>query len=180
MPSIAAFMAEGLEMTQDLAKRREAQALARIAELEAENRQLTERNTQLGQHYEEMSDRWITACSHRSEALTDVIRERSRQITEEGYTQEHDDRHVYGELGLAAALYALPYEARVGGEDLIKQDDHIGLDMALELACGWSLKPEADVRKRLVKSAALVVAEIERLDRKAAEQSAKNVGENVG
>lgn len=72
-----------------------------------------------------------------------------------------------GELGLAAALYLLPYEATVGGEKLLKQDDFIRLDMILELTCGWSLKPIIDRRERLVQGVAFGLAEIERLDRAA-------------
>lgn len=100
-----------------------------------------------------------------SHACADVLTERRRQIKAEGWTPEHDDSHTLGELGLAAALYALPYDARVGGEALIEQAAHIQLDMALEIACGWTIKPEADPRKRLVKAGALILAEIERLDR---------------
>lgn len=100
-----------------------------------------------------------------SDAARDVLAERRRQIEAEGWSIEHDDRHTLGELGLAAALYALPYDAKVRGEELITQDCFIGLDMALEISCGWSLKPEPNARRRLVKSGALIVAEIERLDR---------------
>lgn len=112
-----------------------------------------------------------------TKAAQDVLAERARQISVEGWTPEHDDGHTLGELGLAAALYALPYEAQVDGKPLLKQDDHIGLDMVLELACGWPSKPELDVRRRKVKAAALLLAEIERLDRaeslaRAAEASA--------
>ena len=103
----------------------------------------------------------------RSQAVADVLAERRRQVEAEGWTLEHDDGHSLGEFGLAAALYALPYDARVGGEPLIEQDHHIGLDMALEIACGWRLKPDTDPRRRLVKSGALILAEIERIDRAA-------------
>src|SRR4051794_28113659 len=34
--------------------------------------------------------------------------ERRRQITQEGWTSEHDDQHDSGEMALAAALYASP------------------------------------------------------------------------
>lgn len=89
-----------------------------------------------------------------------VLMERQRQISAEGWSTAHDDHHVLGELGLAAALYALPYES-----GMLEQDDFIGLRMLLELSFGWDLKPEPDQRKRLVKAAALILAEIERLDR---------------
>lgn len=102
-----------------------------------------------------------------SHACADVLAERRRQVEAEGWTPEHDDSHTLGELGLAAALYALPYDARVGGEALIEQAAHIQLDMALEIACGWTIKPEPDPRKRLVKAGTLILAEIERFDRAA-------------
>lgn len=42
-------------------------------------------------------------------AGTELIRiERERQISEEGYTTEHDDSHDKEELALAAACYAAP------------------------------------------------------------------------
>lgn len=112
----------------------------------------------------------------RSKAADDVLAERRRRVEAEGWTPAHDDGHSLGELGLAAALYALPYDARVGGEPLIEQDHHIGLDMALEIACGWSLKPDTDPRRRLVKSGALILAEIERRDRLPAPPSSSGQG----
>lgn len=101
-------------------------------------------------------------------AVTDVTAERMRQISEEGWTPDHDDSHDLGELGLAAALYALPYEAEVAGEKLLEQDDFIRLDIVLTNACNWNLKPDGDRRRRMVKAGALILAEIERLDRRAA------------
>lgn len=97
-----------------------------------------------------------------NKAFQDVMAERRRQIEAEGWTTEHDDQHADGELALAAALYAIPYQ--MPG---LKQDDHIGLDMLLELGFDFKVKPEADYRKRLVKAGALLLAEIERLDRAA-------------
>lgn len=37
-----------------------------------------------------------------------IAAERQRQITEEGWTPEHDDGHDSGELAMAAACYAAP------------------------------------------------------------------------
>lgn len=91
-------------------------------------------------------------------AWVDVLAERQRQVAAEHHLPDHDDRYVLGELGLAAALCAIPYEAEIVGEKLIEQDDHIALDMALEIACGWAIKPEPDVRRRKVKAAALLIA----------------------
>lgn len=101
----------------------------------------------------------MTAAAH------EVLAERQRQISVEGYTVRHDDHHTLGELGLAAALYAIPYDAKKGGEALLADDEIAALDLALQLSCGWQLKPEPDARKRLIKAGALILAEIERLDR---------------
>lgn len=92
--------------------------------------------------------------------IEEIVAERRRQINAKGYTQEHDDEHANGEIALAAALYAIPYH-----NPKIKQDDYIGLQMALEIGTGWNLKPDTYLRRRLIKAAALIVAEIERLDR---------------
>ncbi|PPQ34748.1 hypothetical protein SAMN06265338_1404 [Rhodoblastus acidophilus] len=112
------------------------------------------------------ADRLITGAAwsldQTSPAVRDVLSERQRQISVEGWTPEHDDGHKLGELGLAGALYALPYDS-----GLITQDDHIALDIALDVGCGWDVKPEPDKRLRLVKAGALILAEIERLDRAA-------------
>jgi len=99
--------------------------------------------------------------------VVDVLAERRRQVERKGWTPEHDDGHTLGELGLAAALYALPYEAKIAGETLLDQDSFIGLAIALEVAAEFHLKPEEDVRRRKVKAAALLLAEGERIDRAA-------------
>jgi hypothetical protein len=93
-----------------------------------------------------------------------IAAERERQIGI-GYTPEHDDEHDLGELGLAAALYALPYDAKVGNEPLLKQDDFIGLHIALETGCNFFVDPEPDKLRRLAKAGALIAAEIDRVIR---------------
>ena len=97
--------------------------------------------------------------------IEEIAAERRRQIEVEGFTAEHDDEHSLGEMALAAALYALPYEAKLGGEPLITQDDFIGLDTALSIGCKFDVKPIPNRRRRLVVATALIVAEIERIDR---------------
>lgn len=73
--------------------------------------------------------------------------ERIRQIKEEGYSAEHDDEFVHGDLAMAAAVYACP-----GVEKII-------------WPFGGSPKFK-DKRSNLIRAAALIVAEIERLERK--------------
>lgn len=92
----------------------------------------------------------------------DVIAERFRQVSREGWTAAHDDGHSHGELAKAAASYA--YNAAEG--DLGRRWN------AGQPPVVWpwdreSWKP-TDRRRDLVKAAALILAEIERLDRLAA------------
>jgi hypothetical protein len=94
-----------------------------------------------------------------------IAAERKRQLGVKGYTPEHDDEHDLGELALAAALYALPYDAQVGNEPLLKQDDYIALHIALETGCNFFVDPEPDKLKRLAKAGALIAAEIDRVRR---------------
>lgn len=100
-----------------------------------------------------------------SQAALDVLAERQRQISAEGYTPEHDDDHKRGELAMAAALYAIPYESH-----MLSDSEVLPLHMALELSTNWTVKPEPDKRKRRVKAAALLLADIERMDRAAAKE----------
>lgn len=109
--------------------------------------------------------RWNTRVNPRDAVLASIVAERQRQIEAEGYTPEHDDKHDMGELALAAALYAIPYDANVNGERFIKQDDFIGLQIALETGCDFYVKPEPDNLRRLVKAGALILAEIDRIQR---------------
>lgn len=79
--------------------------------------------------------------------LQDIASERRRQIHEKGWTPEHDDTHDKGELVRAAICYADP-----------------SLVDALWPFVG-NFPLGSDRRASLVKAAALLVAEIERLDR---------------
>jgi hypothetical protein len=106
-----------------------------------------------------------------------IAAERKRQVEVKGYTPEHDDEHDLGELALAAALYALPYDAKVGGEPLLDQADFIGLQIALETGCDFFIDPEPDKLRRLAKAGALIAAEIDRVLRTAAALSARGTDE---
>lgn len=84
-----------------------------------------------------------------TDALHDVIAERQRQVSVKGWTPEHDDTYTCGELSGAAISYIEPMEA-VFYWPAEWHDD--------------SFKP-SDERRNLVKATALLLAEIERLDR---------------
>jgi len=38
-----------------------------------------------------------------------IAKERSRQVEEEGWTENHDEQHIEGELAVAGACYAFDY-----------------------------------------------------------------------
>jgi hypothetical protein len=88
-----------------------------------------------------------------SYAAGSVLAERRRQIEQEGWTPEHDDQHADGELARAAAVYANPEIWNILGASRV----------------GWpwdaSWWKPSDQRRNLVKAGALILAEIERLDR---------------
>lgn len=93
-------------------------------------------------------------------AIELIVDERIRQVEQEGYTFEHDDSHGAGELAMAAMCYAMLPMWRPA-------------EMA-PLGWPWSnlepmdgFKPTPDDRIReLVKAGGLIVAEIERLQRR--------------
>lgn len=90
-------------------------------------------------------------------AIDLIDEERSRQIQDEGWTPEHDDGHQHGELAKAAACYATPEESRfMLGRHIWPWDE-----------AWWKPEPHDRIRE-LVKAGALIVAEIDRLQRLAA------------
>lgn len=97
---------------------------------------------------------------HQAAAITpaarDVLAERRRQVEVEGWTQEHDDEHESGEIAKAAACYAL--QSAMPGN----QGDYLRFWPAQWDSSWW--RPR-DRRRDLVRAAALLLAEIERLDR---------------
>ena len=96
---------------------------------------------------------WVRA----SGAAQDVLAERQRQITAEGWTPDHDDEHADGSMADAAGCYALHAHdtAKDGAKNFVP--------------AWWPWEPEwykrSSPRGDLVKAGALILAEIERLDR---------------
>jgi hypothetical protein len=109
-------------------------------------------------------------------AWTDVLAERRRQVTEEWWTPQHDDKHIDREMASAAATYALA--TTWNDEDRAHLKPGIFGSMALRQLWPWAKewwKP-TDRRRDLVKAGALILAEIERLDRAAAKEVAHDQG----
>ena len=94
-----------------------------------------------------------------NKAIEDIAAERQRQIEKEGWTAEHDDEHVHGDLSMAAAAYAA---SASGFPDWARRTFPSQWDD------DW-FKPSSP-RRDLVKAGALIVAEIERLDRLATKE----------
>lgn len=90
------------------------------------------------------------------QAWRDVLAERVRQMTHEGWTPAHDDAHTQMEMAEAAAVYALD---AAGWTDWPREK-------FWPWAASW-WKPTTP-RRNMVKAGALILAEIERLDRAAA------------
>lgn len=98
-------------------------------------------------------------------AAREVLTERIRQIMVEGYTTEQDDQYTTGQLADAASAYAawartwnLPYA----------QCTHTP---ALWPWAPETWKPQSQ-RQMLIKAGALILAELERLDRQQAQEDA--------
>jgi len=106
-------------------------------------------------------------------ALHDVIAERRRQVSEEGWDAAHDDEHAKGELGRAALNYlaAACIATLLGGKSYEGTPPLHRWGGALGWPWHWSWWKPGIVRRMLVKAAALILAEIERLDRAAAREA---------
>jgi hypothetical protein len=88
-----------------------------------------------------------------------IAEERQRQIEVEGWTPEHDDVHVDGQLARVAASYAMPVgKGRIDARREFFLSG-IGEDW-------WKPSPDNRIRE-LVKAGALIAAEIDRLNRRA-------------
>lgn len=104
-----------------------------------------------------------------SKAIDDVIAERRRQIEAEGYTEAHDDEHTDRSLALAGACYAQQcvgrawlHEIGADGAQRYQADE-----MPDDWPDSWAeeyWKPK-NPRRDLVRAVALLIAEIERMDR---------------
>ncbi len=103
-----------------------------------------------------------------STAVRDLLAERRRQVREEGHTLERDDQYTEGQLAQAASAYAFWADPRGA-----RHDDHIDyLNSTPTGLWPWAKeywKPTSP-RLMLIKAGALILAEIERLDRQTARE----------
>lgn len=92
-----------------------------------------------------------------------IKEERERQKNAEGWTDDHDDRHSRGELAMAAALYASP------DDNLFKayqvEDGEVYFCNPWPWDKHWDKRKKHNRIRRLQIAGALIVAEMERLQR---------------
>lgn len=98
-------------------------------------------------------------------ALELIAAERERQISVEGWTPSHDEAHKLGEMAGAAAIYAL-HACGFENPHAIEAKRHAVTHRVRvwPWADAW-WKPSENPVRDLVKAGALIVAEIERLQR---------------
>lgn len=115
-------------------------------------------------------------------ALIDVAAERRRQQEAEGYTLEHDDHYREGELAQAAAALTCSAVSRFVG-----QQPHLNsprdtaesfwaANASVFWPLGWGEIKQKTARRDLVRATALLLAEIERIDRDRIERLAEVSG----
>ncbi|QCP50189.1 hypothetical protein FAZ95_13970 [Trinickia violacea] len=98
-----------------------------------------------------------------TDAARDVLAERRRQVESEGWTARHDDSHKGGQMAAAGGCYALFTDAYPNVGDPPPD---------WPWAAKW-WKP-FEYRRDLVKAGALILAEIERIDRLTAEHRSES------
>ena len=97
-----------------------------------------------------------------SVALQHIVAELRRQVEMEGWSAEHDDEHPPGVLAMAGACYA-----QHGARQLQEPGATSTIGRASPAFWPWERewwKPK-NARYDLVRAAALITAEIERMDR---------------
>ncbi|WP_457425607.1 hypothetical protein [Roseateles sp. P5_E7] len=112
--------------------------------------------------------RLLAQARSANSAARDVLAERQRQIEVEGWTPAHDDEHHKGSLALAAACYACNAATWAQRDPSIPPADYAKYS-APGFRWPWAKrwwKPKSQ-RSDLIRAAALLLAEIERLDRAA-------------
>lgn len=109
-----------------------------------------------------------------TQAARDVLAERRRQVSAEGWTPEHDDAHTKGEIAHAAAAY-IDHSVRF-------RDAHdLGVNYQTKAPntlwpWNWHWWKPKNPRRDLVRAGALILAEIERLDRSSGEAQTQEGG----
>lgn len=87
-----------------------------------------------------------------------IAKERERQMTEEGFDAQHDDKYINGELARLAACYT--------STKTLYEMNYVGVDLAINaIQPKMALKRSNDTTRQLIKAGALIAAEIDRRQR---------------
>lgn len=112
-------------------------------------------------------------------AIDDIAAERQRQIEGERWSADRDDEYTDRSLAHAAAAYALGFDLETRKEAITddvsggRGDFPVWGTREIQVPASWPTSWDAEwwkpttARRDLVKAGALIVAEIERLDRAA-------------
>lgn len=109
----------------------------------------------MSKEYGAKLSRHLIECTSMKTAVELIVKERERQIKDEGYDTQHDDMHSVGELAMAAASYAIP--------PMLRPAETAPLIFPW-MGHAWKPTPRNRIRE-LTKAGALIVAEIERVQR---------------
>jgi hypothetical protein len=90
-----------------------------------------------------------------------IAEERQRQIEVEGWTSEHDEQHIFGELSGAASCYARTASRQIANEFYEAETTNPPCQEWRWSHEWW--KPSTDPIRNLEKAGALIAAEIDRL-----------------
>lgn len=113
----------------------------------------------------------------RETIIQEINAERERHAEVEGWTPEHDDEHDDGQMAMAAACYADPRNlvvwqeaesAFLSGNDGGRGDRKLlpeGYYSAWPWDDEWDKRQKHGQKRRLIIAGALIVAELERLER---------------
>lgn len=129
----------------------------------------------------ENTEVWNKRALDPSGVVAEIAAERKRQVEDEGWTPEHDDEHESGEMARAAAAYALAasypdfFRMKNSAVDKLREEYSGGKFTPLRELWPWDWawwKPK-NRRRDLIRAAALIVAEVERLKRLAANSNSE-------
>lgn len=103
----------------------------------------------------------VSITNSYNKSIEDVIKERNKQIVDKNFTSQHDDAMVNHQLTDAAICYAADYFMR--NKKICDDNNFVDSIWPWEK---YNFKPSVYSRREdLVKAAALIIAEIDRLDR---------------
>jgi len=94
-----------------------------------------------------------------------IIKERERQITQEGWTKEHDDKQAPFSMSNAGACYAMELFKNTQVLNTTKREIDSMIDYMWPWDGKWWKPTPDDPVRQLVKAGALIAAEIDRLQR---------------